>query len=205
MTTSTAPEELTLHPDLAGALITPEEFDAAEVDPDDGCRYELVHGVLVVTPMVSESEADANQLLGCLLRTYRKRCGQRPSLDATLPGRYVRTPESCRIVDRVIWAGLGRTPNPRADVPTIVVEFVSKGRRNRHRDYAQKRREYEAVGVREYWVIDRFERILTVFARRVSPSGERVVAENEVYSTELLPGFELPLARLLAAADAWEK
>ena len=97
------------------------------------------------------------------------------------------------------------TPNPRADVPTIVVEFVSSGRRNRHRDYVQKRREYDAVGVREYWVIDRFERILTVFARHVSPSGERVVAENEVYSTEFLPGFELPLARLLAAADAWEK
>ena len=31
------------------------------------------------------------------------------------------------------------------------------------------------------------------------------VAEKEVYRTDLLPGFELPLARLLAAADRWKK
>jgi hypothetical protein len=27
--------------------------------------------------------------------------------------------------------------------------------------------------------------------------------EKDVYSTTLLPGFELPLAKLLAAADKW--
>jgi len=32
---------------------------------------------------------------------------------------------------------------------------------------------------------------------------ERTVHENEVYRTVLLPGFELPLAELLAAADLW--
>jgi hypothetical protein len=30
-----------------------------------------------------------------------------------------------------------------------------------------------------------------------------MVPENGIYSTSLLPGFELPLARLLAVADAW--
>jgi Uma2 family endonuclease len=59
------------------------------------------------------------------------------------------------------------------------------------------------LGVKEYWVIDRFQRTLTVYGRQVSPSGERVVAENETYSTPLLPGSELPLAQLFAAADDW--
>jgi Uma2 family endonuclease len=55
--------------------------------------------------------------------------------------------------------------------------------------------------VSEYWVIDRFRRSLTVY--RNTPS-ELVVREAETYQTPLLPGFELPLAQLLAAADAWE-
>ncbi|MBV8196014.1 MAG: hypothetical protein JOY80_10880, partial [Candidatus Dormibacteraeota bacterium] len=44
------PEEtkLVLGPGLAGTLMTPDEFHAAnEVDED--FRYELIHGVLVVT------------------------------------------------------------------------------------------------------------------------------------------------------------
>ncbi|MDX1944706.1 MAG: hypothetical protein SFU86_04800 [Pirellulaceae bacterium] len=56
--------------------------------------------------------------------------------------------------DRALWIGLGRLPDPKVDLPTIVVEFVSPGRRNFLRDY--------------------------------SP---------------LLPGFELPVGRLLATAN----
>jgi hypothetical protein len=33
---------------------------------------------------------------------------------------------------------------------------------------------------------------------------ERTIQEDEVYQTLLLPGFELPLARLLAVANAWK-
>lgn len=38
----------------------------------------------------------------------------------------------------------------------------------------------------------------------VAAAGERTIAEAESYTTLLLPGFELPLARLLRAADAWK-
>jgi Uma2 family endonuclease len=205
VTISTTNEELTLHPEMAGALMTPEEFDAAEIDPDDECRYELVHGVLVVTPIPSEAEVDPNELLGSLLRAYQQHHPQGRSLDKTLPERYVRTAVGRRKPDRVIWAGLGRLPDPKSDVPSIVVEFVSIGRRNWQRDYVDKRQEYEAAGVREYWVIDRFRRILTAYGRHLLPSGERIVTERELYSTVLLPGFELPLAQLLAAADDWRQ
>src|SRR5208337_602516 len=39
--------------------------------------------------------------------------------------------------------------------------FVSEGKRNRPRDYHEKRTEYLAAGVREYWINDRFARTLT--------------------------------------------
>ena len=87
-------------------------------------------------------------------------------------------------------------------MPTIVAEFVSEGRRNRHRDYVEKRAEYLAAGVREYWIIDRFERTLTA-CRADGP--DVCVGENESYTTPLLPGFELSVGRLLQVADRWSQ
>jgi Uma2 family endonuclease len=109
------------------------------------------------------------------------------------------------LADRVIWAGLGRLPDPAKDVPTIAIEFVSRRKRDRVRDYQEKKKEYPAAGVKEYWIIDPFRRIMTVCQKRRGKVIERVVKENETYQTDLLPGFELPLTPLLALADAWEK
>ena len=102
------------------------------------------------------------------------------------------------MADRVIWTGLGRTPKYDADVPTIAIEFVSDSSRDRKRDYLEKREEYAEIGVREYWVIDRFQRTMTVF---LATESEHIVHEHQTYTTDLLPGFELPLQQLLEIAD----
>jgi Uma2 family endonuclease len=190
-------------PGSAGLLMTPEEFDAI-TEYDDLYSYELIRGVLVVNPIPSEQEAEPNELLGGLLYVYRTQHPQGAALDLTLPERYVRLPDSRRKADRVIWAGLGRRPNPREDVPTITVEFVSAGKRSWRRDYVEKRRDYLELGVPEYWLIDRFRRIMTVYRNAPAGATEAVIPEGQTYQTPLLPGFELPLARLLAAADAWQ-
>lgn len=191
---------LRLSPEMAGTLMTPEEFDSVE-DYEEGWRYELVHGVLVVNPIPLEAQVGPNEYLGYLLLFYRYQYPDVCTLDETLPERYIRIKNSRRLADRVIWAGLGRQPNPQKDVPTIAVEFVSAGKRNRRRDYEEKRREYLAVGVREYWIIDRFERTMTVYQRK-RPQ-KRIVKETDTYRTPLLPGFELKLADVLAVADRW--
>jgi Uma2 family endonuclease len=165
MSTAEVETPIVLGPELAGTLMTPEEFDAAE-ECDDAYVYELIHGVLVVAPPPLEAERGPNDELGFLLRLYRHGHGRGASLDDTLPEQYVRTRDSRRRADRVIWAGLGRQPDPRRDTPTIVVEFVSAGKRSRRRDYLEKRREYLAAGVAEYWIIDRFRRVLTVYRAR---------------------------------------
>jgi len=193
-----------LGPASAGVLMTPEEFDAVE-EWDENYNYELIHGVLVVSPIPLEQEADPNEVLGYLLRRYRQDHTQGSALDTTLPERYIRTESSRRRADRVIWAGLGRLPDPKLDVPTIVAEFVSEGKRSFKRDYEEKRREYLELGVIEYWVIDRFQRIMSVFSSQPGVPPMRVVAATETYRTSLLPGFELPLAELLAAADRWDE
>jgi Uma2 family endonuclease len=38
--------------------------------------------------------------------------------------------------------------------PRLVVEVVSPGKTNRDRDYINKRSQYGAIGVDEYWIID---------------------------------------------------
>ena len=183
-------------PQLAGTLMTPEEFDAAD-NWDEDYDYELIRGILVVTPPVDAGERGSNEKLGHLLLSYQETHPQGSSLDLTLPENYIRTADSRCRADRVIWAGLGRMPNVRKDPPNIAVEFVSDGKRNRQRDYVDKRNEYMTAGLDEYWIIDRFRRMMTAI-RNGQP--DLVIGETEIYRTSLLPGFELPLAQLLAVA-----
>jgi len=186
-------------PDWAGTLMTPEEFDAA-ARWDENYAYELIHGVLVVSPPPSEAERGPNELLGNLLYVYRRTHPEGKSLDATLPEHHVTPPTNRRRADRVIWTGLGRAPVPSADLPSIVVEFVSPGKRSRLRDYDAKRQEYLDTGVQEYWVFDRFRRLVTVYS---ADGASSEFAESSVYRTPLLPGFDVPLAEILRAADEW--
>ena len=185
-----------------GMLMTPEEFDAV-TDYDKQCVYELIHGVLIVSPIPGAEERGPNETLAHWLFLYRDQHPQGSALDATLPEHTLAFRDNRRRADRAIWCGLGRQPDEETDIPAIVAEFVSKRKRDRVRDYEEKRREYAALGVREYWVIDRFDRTMTVFKNIPGEPSEVVVKAEETYRTPLLPGFELPLARLLKVADDW--
>jgi Uma2 family endonuclease len=204
MSMRAAEPKIVLGLESAGLRMTPEEFDAIE-DYDENYQYELVEGVLVVAAIPLAVETGSNELLGYLLLLYQETHRRGSALDYTLPQQYVRTATSRRLADRLLWAGLGRLPNMRRDIATIAVEFVSAGRRNERRDYVDKRRDYAEAGITEYWIIDRFRRTLTVI--RYLPKGqrERVVPEGKTYRPALLPGFELPLARLLEAADQMDQ
>jgi len=191
-------------PRSAGISLTPEEFD--DLWPDAfrrGFRYELIRGVLVVTPRPLNGEVDPIQYLGYLLLSHQENHPLGSAIDRTLPEQMIYATPDRRACDRAIWTGLGRVPDPEKDIPSIVVEFVSASRRDRDRDYEQKRGEYLAIGVREYWIIDRFRRIMTVYRNHPDGVASLIIREAETYQTDLLPGFVLPLARLLARADAW--
>jgi Uma2 family endonuclease len=185
-------------------LMTPDEFDAV-TDWDDRFTYELVQGIVIVSPPVAASERGPNEELGRWLLDYRDTHPQGSILVETLPEEYVPTPNSRRRADRVIWVGVDHIPDPAVDFPAIIVEFVSRSRRDRHRDYVVKRADYLGMGASEYWVFDRFQRTMTVFRRPPDEPVEQVIRETDIYRTRLLPGFEVPLKRLLILADKWDR
>jgi Uma2 family endonuclease len=187
-----------LGPACAGMQMTKEEFlahDEWEVGP----RYELIRGVLIVSPAVSGAERYPNDELGRLLRNYQD--AHPGIIDDTAYECDVRTSNGIRRVDRAIFMNLGRAPKAIGDVPAIIIEFVSYGRRNAERDYIEKRGEFLALGVQEYWVFDRFDRTLCVFTGTVADPRSRVVTAVENYTTPLLPGFVLPLKKIFEIAD----
>lgn len=184
-----------------GIVMTPWEFDRAQFLR--GYRYELINGVLIVSPSPLENERDPNEELGHWLRTYKEGHAKGGCLDATLPEQTIRTGANRRKADRCIWVGLGRLPRA-SDVPSVVAEFVSKGKRNAMRDYEIKRDEYLTFGVKEYWVFDRFKKTLTVFQLSGQRLRKRVFSADDTYSTPLLPGFKLTLAKLFTLANQWQ-
>jgi len=108
---------------MAGALLTPEEFDAVE-DVDDGYVYELINGVLVVTPLPPPEVRGPNELLGYLLRRYQEEHPHGKALDFTVYAQLVSLKGNRRRAERVIWAGLGRLPDTHRDPVTIVIDYV---------------------------------------------------------------------------------
>ena len=81
--------------------------------------------------------------------------------------------------------------------PNLVVEIGSES--TRKRDQTIKLRLYERFGVTEYWVVDPESDGIIVY-RRSGDQFERAAElsrqRGDTLSTPLLPGLELPLAKI---------
>jgi Uma2 family endonuclease len=179
-----------LGPRDAGMPMNLDEFEDA--DYELGFRYELINGVLAVTPPPLEEERDANEELGYMLRDYQKSNPQGKSLDLILPEHNIRTKDQNRRADRAVWSGLGRQPRTRGDVklrdvPTIVVKFPSARPADQRRDDEENRIECRDAGVREHWIIDRFRRLMSVYRWRRKRWAKQTVEAGETYQSPLLP------------------
>jgi Uma2 family endonuclease len=82
--------------------------------------------------------------------------------------------------------------------PAMVVEILSPSTRTRDREI--KRQLYDRSGVREYWLVDPEQEVVTIHRRALDgsfPQTGRLTAKAlDTLDTPLLPGWSVPLARL---------
>jgi Uma2 family endonuclease len=81
--------------------------------------------------------------------------------------------------------------------PDILFEIVSPEARDRRRDYQEKPIDYLRMGIREYVIIDRFRKQVTVLTRAADLFEERVLGWSDEYASPLLPGFSVKLREVM--------
>ncbi len=164
----------------------------------EGYRYELVNGVVEMTPTPSYGHDRVVDCISQQFAEYRSRHSGRiahMSWNATvaIPGH-----ETVREPDIAIYAELHPSQRDytvwKEMTPLLVVEVVSPGQEER--DYEEKREEYLRAGVHEYWIVDPEARRFTAL-RREGDGWQQVVPPPETYETPLLPGLVLNVRRVL--------
>ena len=168
--------------------------------PDDGKRHELIEGVHYVTPSPNIRHQRISGNLYLLIRTWVESnpIGQiyYAPLDVVLSDIDVVEPDLLYLSNQRA-ADVLTALNARG-APELVVEIGSKG--TRKRDETIKKKLYARVGVSEYWIVDPEIDVVRVYR---SDDGftrpqELSRAAGDVLTTTLLPGLELPLARVFA-------
>ncbi|HPV76950.1 MAG TPA: Uma2 family endonuclease, partial [Gemmatimonadaceae bacterium] len=138
-----------LLPDRSRRDWTADELPAL---PDDGNRYEIVDGELLVTPAPSLVHQDAVGELLLLLAPYARRndlhCIIAPAEVRFSPNRVVQ-PD----VFVVPFIG-GRKPARLDDVHRLILAVEVLSPSSARADHHSKRHLYQSQSVPEYWIVD---------------------------------------------------
>lgn len=144
--------------------------------PDDGNRYEVLNGELLVTPQAGPDHQGVAFVLGARLLTY---CETHGLGSVVGPGTVIWAGNELQPDVQVIPARISRGAKwTDLPLPLLVVEVLSPGS-ERH-DRGKKRDAYLSLGIPEYWIVDLGEtRVL------VSRSGDEGAREPRVVTDTL--------------------
>jgi Uma2 family endonuclease len=175
-------------------------YDDFVLFPDDGRRHELIEGAHYVTPSPNIRHQRISGNLHLLIRTWVESnpIGQiyYAPLDVVLSDIDVVEPDLLYFSNERAAAVL--TPLNARGAPELVIEIGSKG--TRKRDETIKKQLYARVGVSEYWIVDPEIDVIRVYRRDDGFTRPRELSREagDVLTTPLLPGLDLPLARVFA-------
>ena len=158
--------------------LTRADLDAI---PDDGHRYELIDGALIVTPAPSAPQQDAVLELAVLLR---ENCPAELKVmvalfDVALSDNTVMQP------DVLVARRADLTERDLPVAPVLTVEVLSPG--TRHIDLMLKRARYEVAGCGSYWVVDPIELSIVAWDLRDGSYVEAGSAKCDVEYAAVLP------------------
>lgn len=171
----------------------------------EGYRYELASGVIEVTDVPGRIHARVLHEIEKQLWEFS--IANRDLIEHMAGGGFAKTEMPDRESERHPDYSIYLTPMPEDNylwdkwTPAIAIEVVSAGPKAGKRDYVTKRAEYLAAGILEYWIVDPQERRMLALQRRGDQWREHKLGEKGKWTTPLLPGFTLDLARLFAVVD----
>ena len=161
--------------------------------PDDGHRYELNEGELIMVPspvprhnLIRHRIAHAllsfvkAQGLGIVIEEMVFRLGPGPEL--------VRNPDIA-FVTKATEIDLDHSPIEGA--PTLAVEVISPS--NTATDTVKKMHQYLDAGVISVWLVYPNLRLIEIHSRKDRQPQRRDIREPEVLSDPTIPGFAVPL------------
>jgi Uma2 family endonuclease len=170
-----------------------EPFTFAELDgrPDDGRRWELIGGSLVVSP----APLGAHQWCAARLFRILDEATTRDTVVVPAPydWRVEATGESFQPDVTVIRRGDFDPDGPLRATPLLVVEIISPGRDAQDRMF--KRARYEALRVPAYWIVDPAGPSLTElrlsgrgrYSERATVAGDGTFATDYPFPVEVTP------------------
>ncbi len=156
--------------------------------PDDGNKYEVVHGELFVTPAPTQIHEIVAARLSNVLAPYVARHG----LGLVFRPRSVIRFEGSEVEPDLMVRELPDPSNERwedAPTPSLVVEIVSAT--TRRRDHVHKRALYAEVGIPEYWIFDAGAR-----AARIVRAGREDLVATDLIEWAPLVGAQPLVIRL---------
>lgn len=160
--------------------------------PDDGQRYEVLLGFLIVTPAPGLPHQLIETRLRVALADYLGEAAY-----VVGPGVVERSPDTHLEPDLLVFP----PPLPPTEEWTdlagywLAVEIYSPSSRRYDHDY--KRDAYLALGVPEVWLVDRQERAVLV-STAAGPKDRRVSETLTWHPSGMAKPFRLPLERLFA-------
>ncbi len=164
--------------------------------PDDGFRYELVRGVLVMTPSPSFWHQEIVEMISRSINDYAVGRGIGKAavapLDVSLNSTTVYQPD-------IMFFSRDKVAARRESIavlPDLVVEVGSPG--TALKDLQVKKADYETAGIPEYWIVDPSNRAFRFF---VLVRGRYEERTPEDYESEVLPGFRLDAAAFWASLE----
>jgi Uma2 family endonuclease len=160
--------------------------------PEDGNRYELIEGELLVSRAPSLAHQRISRNLLILINDYLAR----NPIGEVLATPGVMFSDSSGVIPDLVFISNER----RAEIasgervtgaPELVIEILSPGTENARRDRLAKRQLYGKYGVKEYWVVDPEYRVVEIYH---SENGALEfiggLHDEGKISSDLLPGFE---------------
>ncbi len=183
-----------LSPDVLPQIrMTVDEYLVADLP--EGHRYELVEGVVLVSPTPGINHDVIIARLHRVFVAYAERqpdavahVSQRAGV-AIVSRQTVREPDFAIYAPGQIEAGKGKTWK---DVePILVVEVVSPGQAER--DYEEKRRDYWDAGVREYWIADGKRGGITMLSRGAADWDQSFFGAEQTFRSARFPDLEIDL------------